>query len=189
MPKAAIAYYSGYGHTARVAEEIKAGIEAHGVQADIYETKRLINQLDLLDDANTIVFGSPTYMGGPAAEFKQFADASSKKWFEQKWKNKLAAGFTNSGSLSGDKLASLQAFSILAAQHGMIWISTGMMPIQRDHGHGGKPEDINRVGSYLGLMTQSDHAEPSQTPSPGDVESAKLFGQRIAEVTKRWESY
>ena len=185
-PKIAIAYFSGYGHTARVAEVIKQGADAADAVATLYDVKSLVNQLDLLDTADAIVFGSPTYMGSPAAEFKQFADASSKKWFTQSWKNKLAAGFTNSGSLSGDKMASLQAFSILAAQHGMIWISTGMMPIQRDHGHGGQADDVNRLGSYLGLMTQSDHAESSKTPAPGDIETARLFGVRVAEVAQRW---
>ena len=101
-PKIAIAYFSGYGHTARVAEVIKQGADAADAVATLYDVKSLVNQLDLLDTADAIVFGSPTYMGSPAAEFKQFADASSKKWFTQSWKNKLAAGFTNSGSLSGD---------------------------------------------------------------------------------------
>ena len=186
QPKIALVYFSGYGHTARVAETVKQGADQAGAVTTLYEVQQVLNQLDVLDKADAIIFGSPTYMGGAAAEFKQFADASSKKWFTQSWNNKLAAGFTNSGSLSGDKLATLQAFSILAAQHGMIWVSTGMMPIQRDHGHGGQPDDVNRLGSYLGLMTQSDHAESSKTPSPGDIETARLFGVRVAEVAQRW---
>jgi multimeric flavodoxin WrbA len=34
-----------------------------------------------LDAADAIVFGTPTYMGGPSWQFKRFADASSKAWF------------------------------------------------------------------------------------------------------------
>ena len=62
----------------------------------------------VLAAADAIVFGSPTYMGGVSWQFKKFADASSKPWYVQAWRNKLAAGFTNSATLNGDKFSSLQ---------------------------------------------------------------------------------
>ncbi len=40
-------------------------------------------------------------MGSVSGPFKTFMDASSRVWLEQKWKDKLAAGFTISGSFSG----------------------------------------------------------------------------------------
>jgi len=40
-------------------------------------------------------------MGGASADFKKFADTSSKPWFGQKWKDKIAAGFTNSATMNG----------------------------------------------------------------------------------------
>jgi NAD(P)H dehydrogenase (quinone) len=43
-------------------------------------------------------------MGGPSWQFKRFADGSSKPWFAQVWEDKIAAGFTNSASMSGDSL-------------------------------------------------------------------------------------
>ncbi|MFV9972394.1 MAG: hypothetical protein AB8V06_05700 [Francisella endosymbiont of Hyalomma asiaticum] len=49
-------------------------------------------------------------------------EKSSRKWYEQKWKNKITAGFTNSHSLSGDKLNYLMQLVIFAAQHRMIWV-------------------------------------------------------------------
>ena len=42
-------------------------------------------------------------MGMVSWQFKKFADASSKRWFNMDWKDKIAAGFTNSGSMNGDK--------------------------------------------------------------------------------------
>ena len=53
---------------------------------------------------------------------KEFMEKSSRKWYEQKWKNKITAGFTNSHSLSGDKLNYLMQLVVFAAQHGMIWV-------------------------------------------------------------------
>lgn len=40
-------------------------------------------------------------------------DSTSKRWKERLWQGKLAAGFANSGGLSGDKLAVLQQLNIL----------------------------------------------------------------------------
>ena len=77
--------------------------------------------------ADAIIFGSPTYMGSASAPMKAFMDASSKVWFTQGWKDKLAAGFTVSSNQSGDKLATLQQFVTFALQHSMLWIGTGMM--------------------------------------------------------------
>jgi multimeric flavodoxin WrbA len=57
--------------------------------------------------AEAIIFGAPTDTGGPSAQFKAFEDASSHAVMTQGhgWKDKIAAGFTNSGSRSGDKPA------------------------------------------------------------------------------------
>ncbi len=53
--------------------------------------------------SDAIVFGTPTYMGGPAAQFKGFADAADMVWFQQGWKNKLVGGFKHSSPPNGDK--------------------------------------------------------------------------------------
>lgn len=187
MPTVAIVYHSGFGHTKRVAEAIADGVRAHdGIDVLLWTSDEGIERLDELDAADAIVFGCPTYMGGPSAEYKRFIDATGRKWGAQTWRDKIAAGFTNSGSYSGDKLAALQQFSVLAAQHGMIWVGQAEMPQSEPGGHGAPPEAINRIGSFLGLMTQSDDAAPEITPPEGDLETARRFGRRIAESVARW---
>ncbi len=47
------------------------------------------------------------------------------------------------------------------------------------------PENINRLGSYVGVMTQSDQGSPKTMPPLGDIKTAKLYGKRIAEVVKK----
>lgn len=42
-----------------------------------------LDEVARLVEADAIVYGSPTYMGGPAWQFKKFADATSKPWFVQ----------------------------------------------------------------------------------------------------------
>jgi NAD(P)H dehydrogenase (quinone) len=187
MTTIAIVYDSPYGHTKKVADLVAEGArQVPSTTVVLHTAAEAAKDVTALNAADAIIFGAPTYMGSASAGFKAFADASSKAWFSQSWKDKIAAGFTNSGSLSGDKLATLQQFSILAAQQSMLWVGTGLMPPTHTSGHGGKPEEVNRMGSSLGLMTQSDNADAAHTPSSGDIETAKLFGARVASITAKW---
>ena len=188
-PSIALVYDSGFGHTAIVAEEVAKGLRSvNGVEVTLFKAGEVKDTLDILAPYSAIIFGTPTYMGGVTATFKAFMDATGKLWYAQQWKDKFAAGFTNSGGLSGDKLLTLQHLAVFAAQHSMLWISQGLMytPAGTDTKHGGHPEDVNRIGSYLGLMTQSDNVAPTQTPSDGDKKTAFLFGARVATVVKRF---
>lgn len=183
MKKIGIIYHSSFGHTKRVADILFEALqEEANIKTTIFTTEEAIANLDEFNDYTTLIFGSPTYMGGPSAQFKAFADATSKKWMNFEWKNKLAAGFTNSSSLSGDKYSTLSYFVTLACQHAMLWMSLGIAPAQTKSGHGASPDAINRVGSYLGLAIQSDNTEAVNTPGPGDIETTKLFAKRIAKI-------
>src|SRR5689334_18037040 len=115
----AIAYHSGYGHTAKQAEAVAAGAwSMPGATADLVTLDELTDDVwATLAAADAIVFGAPTYMGSPSAVFKAFAEASSKVWGANLgWRDKIAAGFTNSKAMSGDKLNSLVDFAVFAAQ-------------------------------------------------------------------------
>jgi NAD(P)H dehydrogenase (quinone) len=175
MAKVCIVYHSGYGHTKFQADHVLKGVkETPGVEALILTSDDAINNMTVLQDADCIIFGCPTYMGGPSAQFKTFIDAASKIWFKQGWKDKLAAGFTNSQGPSGDKQSTLMALMINAMQHGMIWVGTGLMV----------DGDINRLSSYSGIMAQSPQG--STQPIEADLKTAEAFGRRVAEATIRW---
>ncbi|MFZ6861532.1 flavodoxin family protein [Undibacterium sp. Ji67W] len=187
MTKVAIVYHSGYGHTTKAAEAVQAGALAAGAEVDLISIDKEGNITDAqwasLAAAQAIIFGSPTYMGTVSWQFKKFADATSKPWYTQVWKDKIAAGFTNSASMNGDKLSTLHYLFTLSQQHSMIWVGTGMMP---SNSKAAQRNDINYLASFSGLMTQSpSDASPEEGPLPGDLETAKLFGQRIATVAKK----
>ena len=105
---------------------------------------------------------------------------------KQRWQNKIAAGFTNSFSMSGDKLNVLIQMAIFAAQHGMIWVGQSE-PNQSPENQPGNIHAINRMGSYLGAMAQSENDTPDRTPSLGDLQTAIKFGERVACVTHRFK--
>lgn len=180
--KIAVVYFSGYGHTKRVAEELAAAAGAELIAIDA-EGNVPEAGWAALDAANTIVFGSPTYMGGPAWQFKKFADATSKAWFTRAWQDKLFAGFTNSASFNGDKAATLIYLQTLASQHGGLWISLGMLPANTKAATRG---DVNNLGGSVGLLVQSPaDASVDEIPS-GDLATARQFGERIAALTARF---
>jgi len=147
--KIAIVYHSGFGHTARQAEAVKRGVEKIAKASTLFLTsEEAQSRWDDLTQSDAIIFGAPTYMGSASAQFKAFMDATSRLFFDGAWKDKIAAGFTNSASRSGDKLETLIQFAILAAQHGMHWVNLGLPP-GNNHSEGAE-QDLNRLGFILG---------------------------------------
>lgn len=172
----AIIFHSNYGHTRRVATAIAQG-------ASRLARVRLLDVAVLsdkdwhdMDNADVLVFGSAVYLGGVTAEFKAFMDSTSKRWLNRTWQGKLSAGFANSGGLSGDKLAVLQSLCLFAMQHGMNWLGLPLLPT------GSADGDLNRLSSFLGLMTQSLDAPPEVTPCQGDIDTAVWFGEHLAKT-------
>ncbi len=188
MTSVSIVYHSGYGHTAKAAAAVEAGassVDGAKVQAVVIDAEGNLPEggWETLAASQAIIFGSPTYMAGPSWQFKKFADASSKVWFGQGWKDKVFGGFTNSASMSGDKLGTIDYLFHLSQQHGGIWVGTGLMPAS----HKAATEaDVNHLGSFSGLMTRSPaDASAEEAPGAGHLETAKLFGRRIAEVAAK----
>ncbi len=176
MAKVAVVFHSGYGHTLRMAQSVAqgAGAELVAIDADGNLTEA---QWATLTAADAIIMGSPTYMGSVSWQFKKFADASSKPWFSQQWKDKVFAGFTNSASMNGDKHSTLHYLFTLAMQHSGIWVGTGLMP---SNSKAAQRNDINYIASFAGAMAQSpSDASPAEMPQ-GDLDTAKLFGERVA---------
>jgi NAD(P)H dehydrogenase (quinone) len=179
MSKIVIVYHSGYGHTAKIAQAVAEGSGGTLLAIDA-EGNLPEGGWEQLLAARAIVFGSPTYMGSVSWQFKKFADASSKPWFGQQWKNKLAAGFTNSATMNGDKLSTLHYMFTLSQQHSMLWVGTGMMPSNAKES---TRNDLNYVGSFSGLMTATPSNASADEMVPGDITTAKAFGKRVAEAT------
>lgn len=186
MHQVAVVYFSHEGKTAKLATSVCDGIrQVDGVEVaairivgeDIVQGRYTnIKSLELIDSCDAVIFGSPTYMGGPAAQFKAFADATSDNWETQKWSGKLAAGFTCGSSPNGDQLATLQYFSILAAQHGMFWAS---LDIAGDDAQG-----RNRLGTQLGVSALT----LAQDIDPTDSATAEYLGVRVAKATLQFKS-
>ncbi len=186
MAKVAIVYHSGYGHTAVQAEAVCRGASAAaGTDVTLIPVEAFEQNWEVIDAADAIIFGTPTYFGSASAQFKAFLDATSARWLEGRWNNKLAAGFTVSAGMSGDKLATLQQINHFAMQHGMIWVGLGLLP--GNNTSTGSPDDLNRIGGFLGAMAQANaDAPPEVAPAGSDLKTAEYLGKRVAEAAERW---
>lgn len=182
--KIVVVYFSGYGHTRKFAEAVAAGAGARLLPVD--GTGSLPDGgWEQLAAADAIVFGSPTYMGNVAWQFKKFIDESSRVWATMGWKDKLAAGFTNSAGMNGDKSSALSALFTASQQHGMLWVGMGMMP---SNSKAAQRDDINYVATFAGFGATTPSDASADEVVRGDLETARLFGRRIAEVAGRLRS-
>ena len=178
MPKIEIVSYSGTGQTTELAKIIAEASDGR-VWSLPHDGEGKPAMWEALDAADAILFGSPTYMGGPAWQFKRFADASSGRWDKRGWQDKLAGGFTTSGSTNGDKGECLSYFITLANQHGMIWVSLGQSsPPSRAN-----PDTAtNWTGANGGVMAIAGKGGMPE----GDLQSARDYGARIKALAERF---
>jgi NAD(P)H dehydrogenase (quinone) len=188
MPTVAIVYFSAQGHTHQLAEAVAEG--ARGVAGASVELVRIVGEdivngrwqnpaaLAKISAADAIVFGTPTYMGGISAQMKTFIDAASAVWAKLGWKDKVAAAFTHSQGLSGDKLNTLAGLWVNAMQHGMIWVGLGELV------EGNAADKVNRLSAYGGAMAQTDMGQ--ERVNDGDRKTAAVLGKRVAETAARW---
>jgi multimeric flavodoxin WrbA len=184
VAKIAIIYFTKTDITGQIAKAIASGIEqhkgidilSHRIEGKEIVEGRFVNEplMDSLADCDAIIFGSPTYMGGVAAQFKAFADASSESWVHQKWANKVAAGFTSGGALNGDQSSTLQYIQTLAGQHGMVWVGLDKITDSGDQG-------INRLGTQAGVVSQGIDGEVHAS----DLATAQYLGQRVAGLVSK----
>ena len=72
----------------------------------------------------------------------------------------------------------------LAMQHSGIWVGTGLMP---SNSKSAKRDDVNYVGSFAGAMMTTPSDASVDEVNAGDLETARLYGQRVAEVAGQFK--
>jgi NAD(P)H-dependent FMN reductase len=120
------------------------------VTVDLHDIEVVDQQLwNALAVADTVVFGCPTYRGGPSSVVKGVAEY----------------------------------FSLLAVQHGMPWANVDLLPGW--WWAGASISDLNRLGGWLGVMSQSNGGSDLQTdPRESDLLTAEHLDARVAEVAR-----
>jgi len=183
-PTLVVAYHSGFGHTAVLAEAVAAGIRDEGAQVTLITVGAMADDdWDTLDGADGIVFGTATYMGNVSAAFQAFAEKTGRRCQNGTWRDKVSAGFTNSGAKAGDKMHTLTSLAVFAAQHHMHWVNLGLAAGWNSSA--GSEDDLNRLGFWLGAGGQSDVDAGADQVHSSDVATCRLLGRRVALVTRQ----
>jgi NAD(P)H dehydrogenase (quinone) len=183
-PTVAVVHHSGFGHTSTLADAVAAGAADAGAAVTVVHVDTITDhEWDVLDATDAMIFGSPTYMGNVSAGFQAFAEKTGRRCMDGTWRDKIAAGFTNSGAKSGDKLATLNSLAVFAAQHHMHWVNLGLGAGWNSSA--GSEQDLNRLGFWLGAAAATDVDAGPDEVHPADVQTCRHLGQRVALVTRQ----
>lgn len=196
MTHVAIVYHSGGDHTALLAQAIYRGaagvknveVSCHRITAaQIQKNGRWHDEAisEAILRADGVIFGCPTLMGMVSAPFKAFMEGAFTSWAVQGWKDKFAGGFTNSASLNGDKTNTQIQLLVFAAQMAMMWVPMGDHP--GANWSGGSADDNNRLGAFLGPMSQAITDLPLEKSIPAsDLRTGERYGERFANIVRHW---
>ena len=86
--------------------------------------------------------------------------------------------------MNGDKMSTLNYLFTLAMQHGGVWVGLGLMP---SNSKAAQRNDVNYMGSYSGAMAQSPSDASANEMLPGDLETARQFGERVAATVAKFK--
>ena len=201
--KILIVFYSRYGNTARMAEEIAYGAKelsniwvtvrriADNVPMEViskdpawtkiaedmndrYPTLPIEDVIKELPNNDAIIFGSPTRFGNMAAPMKSMWDGTTELWTNGSLVGKIGAVFTSAASVHGGQETTAVSMMFPMFHHGMILI--GVPYSVEELTESGSPYGPSRIVGRLA----------NQEIEQADIKVAKALGRRVAEVTKKF---
>lgn len=190
-PYILVLYYSRFGATALMAQEVARGITSTSrVEARIRTVPPITTTLekkdnpvpdsgppyvtlDDLQNCSGLALGSPTRFGNMAAPMKHFIDTTSGLWMSGSLINKPAGVFTSTASLHGGQETTLISMMLPLIHQGMIIVGVPYSEFALNTTtHGGTPYGPSH---YAG--SQSD------LPLTDDEKSVcRTLGKRLAEI-------
>jgi NAD(P)H dehydrogenase (quinone) len=138
-PYVLVLYYSRFGATRALAEQIAAGVEevagmdarlrtvppvsttCESVDPEIPSEGAIYASLDDLRHCAGLAIGSPTRFGNMAAPLKYFIDGTSELWLNGALIDKPATAFTSTASLHGGQEATLLTMLVPLLHQGMVY--------------------------------------------------------------------
>jgi NAD(P)H dehydrogenase (quinone) len=186
-----ILYYSRYGSTARLADQIARGVNSvagcnarirtvPAVSTNIEATEASIpddgppyvSNLDLTECAG-LIMGSPTRFGNMAAALKYFLDGTASEWLSGALSGKPAGVFTSTSSLHGGQESTLLTMSVPLLHHGMLLVGIPFSEAALTQTTtGGTPYGASHLARDKNDLTLSDE----------ETQVAQHLGRRVAEA-------
>ncbi|GAA5178275.1 NAD(P)H:quinone oxidoreductase [Modicisalibacter zincidurans] len=196
-PYVLVLYYSRFGATRSLAEQLVAGIESQAgidarlrtvpavsarseaVEPEIPAEGAIYATLDDLRGCAGLAIGSPTRFGNMAAPLKYFLDGTSELWLNGALVDKPATAFTSTASLHGGQEATLLTMLVPLLHHGMVYAGVpysepGLVATTS----GGTPYGTSHVAGARGERSVDD----------AERELAYAQGKRIARLALALQS-
>ncbi|EJD54787.1 1,4-benzoquinone reductase [Auricularia subglabra TFB-10046 SS5] len=198
-PKVAIIIYTTWGHVAKLAESVLAGVKEAGGDATIYQVPETLSDdilakmhappkpaypvitPDQLPKFDAFLFGVPTRYGNQVAQFRTFWDATGQLWATGALYRKFAGIFVSTAGLGGgQEVTILQSISTLT-HHGIIFIPLGYKPAfaqltSVDEVHGGSPWGAGTLASSTG----------ARQPSALELDVARIQGKEFYTAVEKF---
>lgn len=142
-PRVAIVIYSMYGHIAKMAEAVKAGVGSAGGSATIYQIPETLSDDILakmhapakpdypvikpadLTQYDAFLLGVPTRYGNFPAQWKSFWDATGGLWASGALLGKYTGVFVSTGTPGGGQETTVISTLSTLAHHGIIYVPMG----------------------------------------------------------------
>lgn len=200
-----ILFYSRYGNTAKMAEEIAYGAkELLGVSVamrriaddvpmeiisqnpswtkvaedlnDRYPARTIVDLLNELPEYDAIIFGSPTRFGNMAAPMKALWDKTGDLWLNGSLVGKIGAVFTSAASVHGGQETTAISMMFPMLHHGMIIV--GVPYSVPELTESGSPYGPSRI---VGMLANKQIEQV-------DIKVARALGRRVAEIAGKLSS-
>jgi NAD(P)H dehydrogenase (quinone) len=196
-----IVYYSLYGHVAALAQAAAEGVDqvagmvgvlrrvpetlspeviAKMGAAEAQKSLSLVPECTLkeLEEADAILFGTPTRFGNMCGQMRQFLDATGQIWMRGGLIGKPGGVFCSTATQHGGQETTLVSFIYTLLHHGMVVVGlpyafAGQMRL--DEVTGGSPYGASTLAGTDG----------SRMPSENELEAARFQGRHLAEITKK----
>jgi NAD(P)H dehydrogenase (quinone) len=189
--RVAVIYYSATGNVHGLAQAVAEGAEEGGAEVRLRHVEELasellisqnqywgrhrsqvaeapVAQLEDLDWADGVAFGTPTRFGNVAAQLKQFIDQAGTLWQQGKLADKVATTFTSSQTTHGGQESTILALNNTLYHWGMVIVPVGYT-VQEVFAAGGNP---------YGASFTTGHAVTG--PDEKALAVARYQGRRLA---------
>ncbi|PXX95346.1 NAD(P)H:quinone oxidoreductase [Halomonas sp. LBP4] len=192
LPYVLILYYSRYGATRAMAEQLAAGVEScRGIEArlrtvppvsptceavdpEIPAEGAVYAGLDDLRHCAGLAIGSPTRFGNMAAPLKHFIDSTSELWLGGALVDKPASAFTSTSSLHGGQETTLISMLLPLLHHGMVYAGLPYSETEvMDTTSGGTPYGASHLAGKRSDRPLDDH----------ERHLVRAQGRRLARLT------
>lgn len=190
-----------YGHVHKLAEAVAEGAkEVKGSEVIIRRVPETLSEeilekmgalniqrsmaniplctLEEMEDADAILFGTPTRFGNMCGQMRQFLDNTGQLWAKGALIGKIGSVFTSTGTQHGGQESTILSFHITLLHHGMLIAG---LP----YSFQGQTNTEQIIGcSPYGASTIAG-GDGSRMPLEIELEGAKFQGRYIAELASK----